>query len=163
MGYEIERKFLVNGDYKSHAFTRFAIKQGYLSISGISVIRVRTKGDKAYITIKSAEMEGMIKRHEWEYEIPVEDAEEMLLLCEDAVIDKTRYLVRAGKHIFEVDEFYGENEGLLIAEVELESEEETFEKPDWLGPEVTGNVRYYNSSLSIQPYKKWNTRFNPLP
>lgn len=156
MGYEIERKFLVNGDYKSHAYSSFAIKQGYLSISGISVIRVRIKGAKAFITIKSAQVEGLIKRHEWEYEIPVEDAEEMLLLCEDAVIDKTRYLVQAGKHVFEVDEFYGENEGLLIAEVELEREDETFEKPDWLGPEVTGNVRYYNSFLSIQPYKEWS-------
>lgn len=156
MGYEIERKFLVNGDYKSHAYSSFAIKQGYLSISGISVIRVRIKGAKAFITIKSAQVEGLIKRHEWEYEIPVEDAEEMLLLCEDAVIDKTRYLVQAGKHVFEVDEFYGENEGLLIAEVELEREDETFDKPDWLGPEVTGNVRYYNSFLSIQPYKEWS-------
>ena len=156
MGIEIERKFLVNGDFKSHAYTSFDIKQRYLSISGISVIRLRTKGDKAYITIKSAVVEGLIKRHEWEYESPLADAEEMLLLCEDAVIDKTRYLVKAGKHTFEVDEFYGENEGLLIAEVELESEEETFDKPDWLGQEVTGNVRYYNSFLSKQPYKKWN-------
>jgi CYTH domain-containing protein len=156
MGYEIERKFLVKGDYKSQAFRSDVIKQGYLSISGISVIRVRTKGDRAYITIKSAQVEGMIKRHEWEYEIPVADAEEMLLLCEDAVIDKTRYLVQAGKHTFEVDEFYGENEGLLIAEVELESEDEAFEKPDWLGAEVTGNGRYYNSFLSIQPYKEWS-------
>jgi len=157
MGYEIERKFLVDGDYKSHAFTSFAIKQGYLSISGISIIRIRTKGDSAYITIKSAQVEGILKRHEWEYEIPLADAEEMLLLCEDAVIHKTRYLVQAGKHIFEVDEFYGENEGLLIAEVELEREDEAFEKPDWLGEEVTGNVRYYNSFLSIQPYKKWSS------
>lgn len=155
MGYEIERKFLVHGDYKSHAFKRFAIKQGYLSISGISVIRVRIKGEKAYITIKSAQVEGKLKRHEWEYEIPVDEADEMLLLCEDSVIDKTRYLVQSGNHTFEVDEFYGENEGLLIAEVELESENETFEKPDWLGPEVTGNVRYYNSFLSIQPFKEW--------
>ena len=160
MGYEIERKFLVNGDYKSHAFRSYVIRQGYLSISGISVIRVRTKGESAYITIKSAEVEGMLKRHEWEYEIPVADAEEMLLLCEDGVIDKTRYLVQAGKHTFEVDEFYGENEGLLIAEVELESEDEAFEKPDWLGSEVTGNVRYYNSFLSIKPYKEWSDEMN---
>ena len=120
MGYEIERKFLVNGDYKSHAYTSFAIKQGYLSISGISVIRVRIKGAKAFITIKSAQVEGLIKRHEWEYQIPVEDAEEMLLLCEYAVIDNTRDLVQAAKHVFEVDELYGEPEGVLIAEVELE-------------------------------------------
>jgi len=156
MGYEIERKFLVNGDYKSHAYQSMPIKQGYLSLSGISVIRVRIKGEKAYVTIKSALVEGTIKRHEWEYEIPVEDAEEMLQLCEDAVIDKTRYLIRAGKHTFEVDEFYGDNEGLLIAEVELENEDEPFEMPDWLGPEVTGNVRYYKSFLSIHPYREWN-------
>ncbi len=156
MGYEIERKFLVNGDYKSHAYKSMPIKQGYLSLSGISVIRVRIKGEKAFVTIKSALVEGKIKRHEWEYEIPVEDAGEMLQLCEDAVIDKTRYLIRAGKHTFEVDEFYGNNEGLLIAEVELESEDEPFEMPDWLGPEVTGNVRYYNSFLSIHPYREWS-------
>jgi CYTH domain-containing protein len=156
MGYEIERKFLVNGDFKSHAFSRSAIKQGYLSISAVSVIRVRTRDEKAWLTIKSAQVEGLIKRHEWEYEIPLAEAEEMLLLCEDGMIDKTRYLVQAGRHLFEVDEFHGENEGLLIAEVELESEEETFEKPDWLGPEVTGDERYYNSFISMQPYKWWS-------
>ena len=156
MGYEIERKFLVNGDFKSHAFSRSAIKQGYLSISAVSVIRVRTRDEKAWLTIKSAQVEGMIKRHEWEYEIPLAEAEEMLLLCEDAVIDKNRYLVQAGRHLFEVDEFHGENEGLLIAEVELESEEETFEKPDWLGSEVTGDERYYNSFISMKPYKLWS-------
>lgn len=155
MGYEIERKFLVKGDYKSHSFKNFRIKQGYLALSGISVVRVRIKGDKAYITVKSGHVDGKIKRHEWEYEIPIPDAEEMLLLCEDAVVDKTRYLINVGNHVFEVDEFYGDNEGLLIAEVELESEDEPFEKPDWLGDEVTGNVHYYNSFLSIHPYKEW--------
>jgi len=157
MGYEIERKFLVDGDYKSHAFKSFLIRQGYLSLTGISVIRVRIKDEKAFITIKSALTEGKIKRHEWEYEIPVADAEEMLQLCEQGVIDKRRYLVQAGKHTFEVDEFYGQNEGLQIAELELESEDEPFEKPEWLGAEVTGNVRYYNSFLSIHPYKEWST------
>jgi CYTH domain-containing protein len=120
------------------------------------VIRVRIKGEKAFVTIKSALAEGKIKRHEWEYEIPVADAEEMLQLCEDGVIDKRRYLVQAGPHTFEVDEFYGQNEGLLIAELELETEDEPFEKPEWLGPEVTGNVRYYNSFLSIHPYTEWS-------
>lgn len=156
MGYEIERKFLVAGDYKSHAYSYLPIKQGYLSLSGFSVVRVRVKGDRAFLTIKSSQVEGSIKRHEWEYEIPVNEAEEMLLLCEDAVIDKRRYLVRAGKHIFEVDEFYGVNEGLCIAEVELEDEDEPFEYPEWLGEEVTGNVRYYNSYLSIHPYSEWS-------
>ena len=156
MGYEIERKFLVNGDYKSQSFKNFRIKQGYLSLSGVSVVRVRIKGEKAFVTIKSALEDGKIKRHEWEYEVPIVDAEEMLLLCEDAVIDKTRYLINVGDHVFEVDEFYGDNEGLLIAEVELNDEDEAFETPDWLGPEVTGNVRYYNSFLSIHPYKEWS-------
>ncbi|MDD2298877.1 MAG: CYTH domain-containing protein [Fermentimonas sp.] len=156
MGYEIERKFLVNGEYKSKAYKSFRIKQGYLSLSGVSVIRVRVKGEKAYITVKSALVEGKLKRHEWEYEIPVPDAEEMLELCEEGVLDKTRYLIKAGDHTFEVDEFYGENEGLLIAEVELEDEDEVFEKPEWLGVEVTGNVRYYNSFLSIHPFKSWS-------
>lgn len=156
MGYEIERKFLVDGDYKSHAFKSFLIRQGYLSLSGTSVIRVRIKDEKAFVTIKSALAEGKIKRHEWEYEIPVADAEEMLQLCEDGVIDKRRYLVQAGPHTFEVDEFYGQNEGLLIAELELETEDEPFEKPEWLGAEVTGNVRYYNSFLSIHPYTEWS-------
>lgn len=156
MAYEIERKFLVDGDYKSLSYRNFQIKQGYLSLSGVNVVRVRIKGEKAFITVKSALVEGKIKRHEWEYEIPIQDAEEMLTMCEDAVIEKTRYLVKEGDHVFEVDEFYGNNEGLLIAELELESEDESFEKPDWLGAEVTGNVRYYNSFLSIHPYKEWS-------
>jgi len=155
MGYEIERKFLVSGEYKPHVYNHYLMKQGYLSLSGISVVRIRVKGEKGFITIKGAVGEGGITRREWEYEVPKHDAEEMLLLCEDAVIVKTRYLVRVGKHTFEVDEFAGENEGLLIAEVELENEDEVFEKPDWLGAEVTGNVRYYNSYLSIHPYREW--------
>lgn len=157
MGYEIERKFLVRGDYKSQSFKSFPIKQGYLSLSGISVIRVRVKGEKAFITVKSALAEGKIKRHEWEYGIPAEDAEEMLSLCENGVVEKTRYLVDYGGHLFEVDEFYGDNEGLVIAEIELEDEDEPFDRPDWLGEEVTGNVRYYNSFLSMHPYKEWSS------
>ncbi len=156
MGYEIERKFLVGGDYKSQSSKSFSIKQGYLSLSGISVIRVRIKGERAFITIKSALAEGKIKRHEWEYEIPMEDAEEMLALCENPVIEKTRYLIDYGGHLFEVDEFYGDNDGLVIAEIELEDEDELFDRPDWLGDEVTGNVRYYNSFLSMHPYKEWS-------
>jgi CYTH domain-containing protein len=157
MGYEIERKFLVDGDYKSKSFKAYPIKQGYLSLSGVSVVRVRLKGEKAYITVKSSVVSGTLKRNEWEYEIPKDDAEEMLKLCEEGLIDKTRYLVKVGKHVFEVDEFNGDNEGLLIAEVELEHEDEHFEKPEWLGEEVTDNVRYYNSFLSIHPYNKWNS------
>lgn len=157
MAYEIERKFLVDGDYKSKSFKAYPIKQGYLSLSGVSVVRVRVKGEKAYITVKSSVVSGTLKRNEWEYEIPKDDAEEMLKLCEESLIDKTRYLVKVGKHVFEVDEFNGDNEGLLIAEVELEHEDEHFEKPEWLGEEVTDNVRYYNSFLSIHPYNKWNS------
>ncbi|SRR5690554_106102 len=157
MAYEIERKFLVDGDYKSKSFKAYPIKQGYLSLSGVSVVRVRLKGEKAYITVKSSVVSGTLKRNEWEYEIPKDDAEEMLKLCEESLIDKTRYLVKVGKHVFEVDEFNGDNEGLLIAEVELEHEDEHFEKPEWLGEEVTDNVRYYNSFLSIHPYNKWNS------
>lgn len=156
MGYEIERKFLVKGDYKSQSFKNIPIKQAYLSLSGVSVVRVRVKGEQAFITIKSALTEGEIKRHEWEYEIPVEDAEEMLSLSESNVVEKTRYLIDYGGHLFEVDEFYGDNEGLVIAEIELEDEDEPFDRPDWLGDEVTGNVRYYNSFLSIHPFKEWS-------
>lgn len=156
MGYEIERKFLVKGDFKADVFRKFRIKQGYLALSGVNVVRIRVKDDKGYLTVKTALEEGTIKRNEWEYEVPAADAEDMLLLCEDAIIDKTRYLIQVGSHVFEVDEFYGENEGLLIAEVELDDEDEVFEKPDWLGDEVTGNVRYYNSFLSIHPFSGWS-------
>jgi CYTH domain-containing protein len=158
MGYEIERKFLVKGDYKPQSFERFSVRQGYLSLSGISAIRVRIKGGKAFITVKSALTEGKIKRHEWEYEIPVEDAAEMLLLCESAVVEKTRHLVDYGGHLFEVDEFSGDNEGLVIAEIELEDENEPFDRPEWLGDEVTGTARYYNSYLSRHPYKEWSDK-----
>ena len=155
MAYEIERKFLVDGDYKSKSFKAYPIKQGYLSLSGVSVVRVRLKGEKAYITVKSSVVSGTLKRNEWEYEIPKDDAEEMLKLCEESLIDKTRYLVKVGKHVFEVDEFYGENEGLTIAEVELESADESYEKPDFIGEEVTGDVRYYNSFLMKNPFTRW--------
>ncbi len=155
MGYEIERKFLVRGEFKSKSFDKFNIKQGYLALLGYNVVRIRVRDDKGFITIKTAAKEGAIIRNEWEYEIPVADANEMLNLCEDSVLDKTRYLIKVGNHVFEVDEFHGENDGLLIAEIELESETEEFEKPEWLGVEVTGNVRYYNSFLSIHPYNGW--------
>lgn len=158
MGLEIERKFLVDGEFKLKSFKSYPIKQGYLTLSGTNVVRIRVRGDDAFITIKSIAKEGGITRNEWEYEIPVADAEEMLNLCEDAIIDKRRFLVQVGSHVFEVDEFYGDNEGLLLAEVELKSEDEPFEKPDWLGDEVTGNVRYYNSFLSIHPFREWREK-----
>ncbi len=156
MGFEIERKFLIKGDFKPYVHKSYAIKQGYLSLSGSNLVRVRVKGERAFLTVKTAVAEGSIKRHEWEYEIPFNEGEEMLELCKEGLIDKTRYLVKVGGHTYEVDEFYGDNEGLVLAEVELDDEDELFEKPDWLGEEVTNNTKYYNSFLSIFPYKTWN-------
>jgi adenylate cyclase len=155
MNYEIERKFLVAGDYKSHAFNHYRIVQGYLSSVPERVVRIRVQDDTAFITIKSTVSDTEFTRYEWEREIPVKDAEDMLRFCEKEIIEKTRYLVKVGKHVFEVDEFYGSNEGLLMAEVELQSEDEVFEKPDWLGEEVTSDDRYYNSMLVKHPYSEW--------
>lgn len=151
---EIERKFLVEGEFKSDAKAALRICQGYLSTDAGVTVRVRTMGDKGYLTIKGRTSESGMSRFEWEKEIPFEEAGRLLRLCK-AVIDKTRYLVDVGRHTFEVDEFYGDNEGLLLAEVELSSEDEMIEIPDWLGEEVTGNVRYYNSMLLRDPYKNW--------
>lgn len=152
---EIERKFLVtSAAYKKEAFSQNRIKQGYLSSVPERTVRVRVKGNKAYITIKGASNTTGMSRFEWEKEIPVEEAENLLLLCEKGIIDKTRFEVKIGSHTYEVDEFYGENEGLVIAEIELQSENETFEKPSWLGIEVTNDERYYNSYLSNNPYKQ---------
>jgi len=155
MSQEIERKFLVIGDFKSHAVRSFRIVQGYLSSVSGRTVRIRIKGDKGYLTIKGKSNESGLSRYEWEKEIPLNEAEELLLLCEPGAINKTRYEIPAGKHTFEVDEFYGDNLGLTIAEVELESEEESFTKPNWLGIEVTGDRRYYNSCLTKNPYKEW--------
>ncbi|WP_291098452.1 MULTISPECIES: CYTH domain-containing protein [unclassified Flavobacterium] len=153
---EIERKFLTTSDaFKREAFAQNRIAQGYLSSVPERTVRVRIKGDKGFLTIKGASNESGISRFEWEKEIPVDEAQKLLLLCEKGVIDKTRFEVKIGNHIFEVDEFYGENEGLIIAEIELGSETETFEKPSWLGKEVTNDNRYYNSYLSSHPYAKW--------
>lgn len=156
MNYEIERKFLVKGEFKSKAFEHNRIVQGYLSTAPERVVRIRIKGNTAYLTIKSNVSGDGLTRYEWEKEIDISDAEDMLTFCEKEIIEKTRYLVEVGDHVFEVDEFYGRNEGLLIAEIELESEDEEFKKPDWLGKEVTGDARYYNSMLVKEPYNKWN-------
>lgn len=155
MAQEIERKFLVGGEYKSSAFKSVRITQGYLSSVPQRTVRVRVKGEKGFITVKGAGSSSGASRFEWEKEIPLEDAEALLEICEPGVIDKTRYLVNVGNHTFEVDEFYGDNEGLTVAEVELSSEDEAFEKPSWLGREVTGDPRYYNSALVRNPYKNW--------
>ncbi|MEA5006660.1 MAG: CYTH domain-containing protein [Rikenellaceae bacterium] len=155
MAQEIERKFLVKGDFKNLAVKSTRIIQGYLSSIPERTVRVRVKGDKGFITIKGIGSSSGASRFEWEKEITTTEANELLALCEPGVIDKTRFLVKAGPHTFEVDEFYGENEGLTVAEVELSSEEESFERPDWLGKEVTGDSRYYNSMLMKNPYTKW--------
>lgn len=155
MAQEIERKFLVTGDFKSSAFKATRITQGYLSSVPERTVRVRVKGEKGFITIKGIGSDSGASRFEWEKEIPVSEVQELLKICEPGVIDKTRYLVKSGEHTFEVDEFYGDNEGLTVAEVELASENEAFEKPAWVGQEVTGDVKYYNSMLMKNPYKNW--------
>ncbi len=155
MAQEIERKFLVKGDFKPFVKKSLRIVQGYLSSVPERTVRVRIKGDKGFITVKGIGNESGASRFEWEKEIPKEDVENLFKICEPGIIDKTRYLVEAGNHTYEVDEFYGENEGLIIAEVELASEDENFEKPDWLGEEVTGDPKYYNSMLMKHPYSRW--------
>ena len=155
MGREIERKFLVRGEYKSQAYAQSRIVQGYICSARGRTVRVRIRDAKGYLTIKGAADAAGLSRYEWEKEIPLIEAQELMKLCEPGVIDKTRYLVRCGKHVFEVDEFYGDNEGLVVADVELASVDEDFEKPDFIGEEVTGDVRYYNSQLMKHPYKQW--------
>lgn len=155
MAQEIERKFLVTGEFKNQANKKTRITQGYLSSVPDRTVRVRIKGDKGYITVKGIGNNSGASRYEWEKEIPVSEVDDLLKICEPGVIDKTRYNVVIGKHTFEVDEFHGENDGLVVAEIELSSEDEKFEKPDWLGEEVTGDVKYYNSMLMKLPYSKW--------
>ena len=153
---EIERKFLVtNQDFITQSNTSFRIVQGYLNSNPERTVRVRIKGDKGFITIKGKGNESGLTRFEWEKEISVSDAEALLQLCEKGAIDKTRYNVQFENHLFEVDVFFGENEGLIVAEIELQSENETFSKPDWLGKEVTSEEKYYNAYLSQHPFKTW--------
>lgn len=191
MHIETERKFLVkDSSFKQLAVKAYRIKQGYIAHDGGNTVRVRIRDNQGFLTIKGPSMNG-ISRFEWEREIPLQEAEELFLLCHDGAIDKTRYLVPVGavpsgtcghpwphkwegpagsciggkagfpdgiapaEKYFEVDEFYGENEGLVMAEIELESPEEPFERPEWLGEEVTGDKRYYNSHLLIHPFKDW--------
>ena len=183
MALEIERKFLVVGEYKSLAASHSRITQGYISSASGRTVRVRIRGDKGYLTIKGpalggngvepeSEASGAIpvpaitipahgplgfSRFEWEKEIPVSEAESLMALCEPGVIDKTRWLVPSGDgvHTWEVDEFHGDNDGLVVAEIELRSEDDEFEKPSWLGEEVTGDRRYYNSMLTKRPFRTW--------
>lgn len=155
MAQEIEKKFLVKGDFKSSVSKEMRITQGYLSSVPERTVRVRVKGDKGFITIKGIGNKSGASRYEWEKEIPVSEVNELLNICEPGVIDKTRYQVNHDGLTFEVDEFYGDNDGLTIAEVELSSEDQQFSKPEWLGEEVTGDVKYYNSMLMKNPYKNW--------
>ena len=153
---EIERKFLVTSTaFLDEFHTKNRIVQGYLSSVPERTVRVRIKGDKGYLTIKGKSSDSGMSRMEWEKEIALEEAEQLLRLCEAGVIDKIRYEIPVGKHLYEVDVFSGENEGLILAEIELESENETFEKPNWLGMEVTNDTRYYNAYLSQKPFKTW--------
>ncbi len=156
MAQEIERKFLVkDNSFRSLAEKKIRIRQGYLSSASGRTVRIRTWEDKGYITVKGPVSKSGLSRFEWENEIPLLEAEELLKICEPGVIDKTRYLVKAGSHTFEVDEFYGDNQGLIVAEVELETEDSAFDRPSFLGEEVTGDVKYYNSMLVKNPYKNW--------
>jgi adenylate cyclase len=156
MAQEIERKFLVKGDFMPFVTKQTRITQGYLSSVPERTVRVRIKGDKGFITIKGIGNESGASRYEWEKEISVEDVNELLKLCEPGIIDKTRYIVPASDGLkFEVDEFYGDNDGLTVAEIELPDEDFKFDKPEWLGEEVTGDVKYFNSMLMKNPYKNW--------
>lgn len=157
-GLEIERKFLVKkgGAYRRAAFSSSHIRQGYIPALGATV-RIRMRDDRAFLTIKSRSADGGLSRYEFEKEITPDEARHLLKLCKGGVIDKHRYLVKSGSHVFEVDEFHGDNDGLVMAEVELGSSAESYEKPDFIGLEVTGDRRFYNSSLLRNPYCVWKS------
>ena len=155
MSLEIERKFLVKGPFMEKAVRATDIVQGYLCADPSHTVRVRISGEKGFLTIKGKGDSTGRSRYEWQKEIPHDDAEELMSLCLNKLVEKTRYLVPSGSHTFEVDVFHGENEGLIIAEIELASPGEEFEKPEWLGEEVTGVPAYYNASLSFKPFREW--------
>ncbi len=153
---EIERKFLVTSkDFINESHVHFEIAQGYLNSHSERTVRIRIKSDKGFLTIKGKGNESGLSRFEWEQEIPLDEAKKLLQLCEKGVIEKTRYNIRKGIHIFEVDVFHGQNEGLIIAEIELSNEDEHFEKPEWIGKEVTNIESYYNAYISQKPYAEW--------
>jgi CYTH domain-containing protein len=155
MGIEIERKFLLkNEDWRSEVKSKTVIKQGYLNSQKERTVRIRIRNDKGYLTIKGENINA--SRQEFEYEIPLSDAASMLLLCEKPIIEKTRNIVLDDGKTWEIDDFCGENKGLILAELELESEEETFRIPSWLGEEVTHDTRYFNSNLINHPYSTFN-------
>ena len=152
---EIERKFLVlNNDFKKQAFAKHDISQGYISTVPERTVRIRIKGNQGYLTIKGISSDSGMSRYEWEKNIDVNEAYQLIKLCEKGV-SKTRFEIKVGIHVFEVDEFHDDNNGLIIAEIELKSESEIFEKPSWLGNEVTNDPRYYNAYLSKNAFKNW--------
>lgn len=154
---EIERKFAVKStNFLANAKESYKITQGYLNTDKNRTVRVRIKGNNGFITVKGISSADGLSRFEWEKEINIKDAEALLLLCEDFVIDKTRYIIPFDAVVFEVDVFEGANKGLVVAEVELESTEQQFEKPEWLGEELTGDERFYNAYLSNVPFSSWN-------
>ena len=153
---EIERKFLVLDDsYKSLSYAHSHIQQGYICSERGRTVRIRIRDTRAYITIKGPSLNGGLSRYEFEQEIPLDDAQQLMQLCEPGIIDKTRWLVKSDRHTFEVDEFHGDNDGLVMAEVELENEQDTPKIPHFIGKEVTGDRRYYNSQLRQRPFKTW--------
>ncbi|MGV3695947.1 CYTH domain-containing protein [Flavobacterium sp.] len=153
---EIERKFLVlSNNFMAESLSKKRIVQAYLNSNPERAVRIRIKEDKAYLTIKGKGNSSGTTRLEWETEIPVEDAERLLPICEEGIIEKNRYEIKIGRHVFEVDVFLGENAGLIMAEIELQSESDFFEKPIWLGQEVTNDERFYNAYLSKRPFKSW--------
>lgn len=157
-GLEIERKFLVKkgGSYRAAAHAVYHIRQGYIPAEGVTV-RIRLRDNEAFLTIKGKSVDGGLSRYEFEKEISIGEAESLLQLCRGGLIDKHRYLVKSpdGHHMFEVDEFHGDNDGLVMAEVELSSPDESFEKPDFIGREVTGDRRFYNRHMLSYPYSLW--------
>lgn len=153
---EIERKFLVrDSSYKQLAHSSSHIRQGYICSGHGRTVRVRLRDDEGYLTIKGPSLDGGLSRYEFEKAISREEAEQLMRLCEPGIIDKTRYLVSSGQHTFEVDEFHGDNDGLVMAEVELKAPDEPYQKPPFIAEEVTGDRRYYNSHLRMHPYCLW--------
>lgn len=153
---EIERKFLVlSDDFKQQSFAKNHIAQGYLNSHPERTVRIRIKGESGFLTVKGKGNASGTTRLEWETELSLMEAKPLLAICESGTIDKMRYEVKVGKHVFEVDEFFGDNDGLVVAEIELKDENESFETPAWLGQEVTNDERYYNAYLSKKPFKSW--------
>ena len=155
MQIETERKFLVTGDgYKAEAVEKHRIRQGYIAHDEGRSVRVRIRDGKGILTVKGPFI-GLGSRPEWEKELMLPEAEDLFRLCKPGTVDKTRWIVPAGERFFEVDEVHGENEGLVMAEIELSDADESFPKPSWLGEEVTGDKRYYNGYLARKPFKTW--------